>query len=96
MNRTIRERPIDKSAILRPIGPVFRRSKALFQVRNVQEGLQVLQNEIAMKIRDELRENASGPIMLMKCVNRQAAGSDRQYRTRSSEVFACQGMRNIV
>jgi hypothetical protein len=66
MNRTIRERPIDKSAILRPIGPVFRRSKALFQVRNVQEGLQVLQNEIAIKIRDELRENASESTMLMK------------------------------
>ena len=66
MNRTIRERPIDKSAILRPIGPVFRRSKALFQVRNVQEGLQVLQNEIAMKIRDELRENASELTMSMK------------------------------
>jgi hypothetical protein len=66
MNRTIRKRPIDKSAILRPIGPVFRRSKAIFQVRNVQEGLQVLQNEIAMKIRDELRENASKSTMSMK------------------------------
>jgi hypothetical protein len=66
MNRTICECPIDKSAILRPIGPVFRRSKALFQERNVQEGLQVLQNEIAMKICDELRENASELTMLMK------------------------------
>ena len=31
-----------------------------------------------------------------KWVNRWAAGSDRQFRTRSSEVFACQGMRNVV
>ena len=31
-----------------------------------------------------------------KCVNRRAAGSDRQFRTRSSEVLACQGMRNVV
>jgi hypothetical protein len=30
MNRMICERPIDKSAILRPIGPVFHQSKALF------------------------------------------------------------------
>jgi hypothetical protein len=66
MNRTIRERPIDKSAILRLIGPVYRRSKALFQVRNIQEGLQVPQNEIAMKIRDELRENAPESTMSMK------------------------------
>jgi hypothetical protein len=29
-------------------------------------------------------------------VNRRAAGSDRQFRTRSSEVFACQGMHNVV
>ncbi len=31
-----------------------------------------------------------------KCVNRRAAGSNRQFRTRSSKVFACQVMRNIV
>ena len=31
-----------------------------------------------------------------KCVNRRAAGSDHQFRTRSSKVFACQGMRNVV
>ena len=31
-----------------------------------------------------------------KWVNRWAAGSDRQFRTRSSKVFACQGMRNVV
>jgi hypothetical protein len=29
-------------------------------------------------------------------VNRRAAGSDRQFRTRSSKVFACQVMRNVV
>ena len=31
-----------------------------------------------------------------KWVNRWAAGSDRQFRTRSSKVFACQGMCNVV
>ena len=96
MNRTICERPINKSAILRPIGPVFRRSKALFQVCNVLEGLQVLQNENAMKICNELRENASESTMLMKMYESTAAGSDHQFQTRSSKVFACQGMRNIV
>ena len=103
MNRTIRERPIDKSAILRPIGPVFRRSKALFLVRNVQQGLQVLQNEIAMKICDELRENASESTMSMKMCEPRAAGSDRQFRTRSSKVLhakscltLCKGLQDAM
>ena len=96
MNRTIRERPIDKSAILRPIGPVFRRSKALFLVRNVQQGLQVLQNEIAMKIRDELRENASELTMSMKMCESTSRWLRSPVSNPFKQSFACQVMLNVV
>ena len=56
----------------------------------------MLQNEIAIKIRDELRENASESTMLMKMSESMSRWLRSPVSDPFKRSFACQGMRNVV